>query len=195
MDASPRAIALAKQNMHHNIQRGLLSDRARQQVSFELGDILNLSNSGVPNLTEVLDKHFAGDPTWDVLISNPPYISPSNFRDGTTARSVRVYEPIEALVPPDLDTSGFRSLGLDDVQRADIFYPVLLSLVFRLGVKLAVFECGDIAQARRVIETGKTIARRFRHCDSVDMHIWHEDLGYADHWEGAGARAIVLKAP
>lgn len=193
VDASPRAIALARRNLHHNIRKGLLQDRAEQQVSFELADMLSLSQSGVTSLTDVLEKHSAGDFTWDVLISNPPYISPSNFRDGTTDRSVRVYEPIEALVPPDIDTSELRGLGLENVQRADIFYPELLCLFFRLGVKLAVFECGDVAQSRRVIEMGKAVTRKFRPCESVNMRIWHEDLGYADKEEVAGARAVVLE--
>ncbi|OJD11721.1 hypothetical protein AJ78_07557 [Emergomyces pasteurianus Ep9510] len=35
-----------------------------------------------------------------VLVSNPPYISPTQFINGTTARSVRKYEPRLALVPP-----------------------------------------------------------------------------------------------
>ncbi|KLJ12045.1 hypothetical protein EMPG_09611 [Blastomyces silverae] len=38
--------------------------------------------------------------TVTILLSNPPYISPAQFTNGTTARSVRKFEPKLALVPP-----------------------------------------------------------------------------------------------
>ena len=38
-------------------------------------------------------------PQWDLLTSNPPYISPSGF-SLSTSRSVRNWEPKLALVPP-----------------------------------------------------------------------------------------------
>ncbi|EQL32310.1 hypothetical protein BDFG_05538 [Blastomyces dermatitidis ATCC 26199] len=38
--------------------------------------------------------------TITILLSNPPYISPAQFTNGTTTRSVRKFEPKLALVPP-----------------------------------------------------------------------------------------------
>ncbi|PGH06598.1 hypothetical protein GX51_02224 [Blastomyces parvus] len=42
--------------------------------------------------------------TVTILLSNPPYISSAQFTNGTTARSVRKFEPKLALVPPPLAT-------------------------------------------------------------------------------------------
>ncbi|OAX80139.1 hypothetical protein ACJ72_05538 [Emergomyces africanus] len=41
-----------------------------------------------------------------IVVSNPPYISPAQFINGTTARSVRKYEPRIALVPPPVINHG-----------------------------------------------------------------------------------------
>lgn len=105
--------------------------------------------------------------TWDILISNPPYISPAQFGNGTTARSVRFYEPKLALVPPTAMPNGERKpsesnqtlhvehelaagTGLDS--HADTFYPRLISISSLIKAKLSVFECGDPQQAQRVAE-------------------------------------------
>lgn len=84
-------------------------------------------------------------PKIDVLISNPPYISPSAYDNGTTSRSVRRYEPKLALVPPP------PSVGMNvNVARGDEFYAKILEVAKYVEAKLVVFEVGDPAQADRV---------------------------------------------
>lgn len=54
------------------------------------------------------DRSRTGNDSWHVLVSNPPYVSPVQYRR-TTTRSVRHFEPRVALVPPS--SSG--QYGLD----------------------------------------------------------------------------------
>ena len=131
LDNSPRAIALARRNLKHNLTSGHLSVRAKSEVSFVEGNIFAFDDN----------PHF--DEIWDILISNPPYISPENFR-WRTARSVRNHEPKTALVP-----SSF-SLTSDDITIGDTFYPRLLAIAGKVQAKLLLMEVADLAQARRV---------------------------------------------
>jgi methylase of polypeptide subunit release factors len=82
-------------------------------------------------------------PRWDVLVSNPPYISHKDFNT-ITARSVRQYEPKIALVPPG---SGNTSISFHS---GDIFYPRLLELAEEAATKFLLLEVGDLPQALRV---------------------------------------------
>lgn len=109
--------------------------------------------------------------SWDVLISNPPYISPAQFGNGSTARRVRVYEPKLALIPPvaifydmkelreptpeptldpSIETGVDFETGFDT--HADTFYPRLITISSLINAKLSIFECGDPQQASRVAE-------------------------------------------
>jgi methylase of polypeptide subunit release factors len=89
---------------------------------------------------------------WDILISNPPYISPRHF-DTTTTRSVRNHEPRLALVPPPMTPN------LTDEQQGDLFYPRLLHLAQEFRSKVLLMEVADLEQAERVsalaLEDGK----------------------------------------
>ena len=85
------------------------------------------------------------DGEWDIMISNPPYISPASFRRDT-ARSVRNYEPHLALVPPPSPSS---SLGMK-FEGGDVFYPRLLSIADKVNAKLVLMEVADMTQAVRV---------------------------------------------
>lgn len=87
-----------------------------------------------------------GPKKWDILISNPPYISPRAFTNGSTSRSVRNYEPKLALVPPQSSTSTTTSND-----EGDTFYPRLLHIAHSLNIHLLVFEVADMAQAKRVV--------------------------------------------
>lgn len=80
---------------------------------------------------------------WDVLISNPPYISPKHFYT-TTTRSVRNFEPKLALVPPPLTPH------LTDEQQGDLFYPRLLHLAELFKSKILLMEVADLDQAERI---------------------------------------------
>ncbi|EEH50129.1 uncharacterized protein PADG_06208 [Paracoccidioides brasiliensis Pb18] len=125
--------------------------------------------------------------TVTILLSNPPYISPSQFRNGTTSRSVRMYEPKLALVPPptrvNADVTRCVSVGdssslninattsattsrQEEIQNAviaarqeDAFYPRILALGCAewVDADLVVLECGDKGQAGRVGEMARVI--------------------------------------
>jgi methylase of polypeptide subunit release factors len=199
VDLSSTAIRLAQQNLEHNLRRGLLSNRAQNEILFRQADVLGFQDIQGPRLEDVLDELFSSEGAssvagpslcWDVLISNPPYISPSGLKDGTTARSVRVYEPVIALVPPLAAPRDLSKLNMGDIERQDVFYPRLLSLAFRLGTKLAIFECGDLAQAQRVVSMGKTLGSRMLHSGDFSVDIWQPES--QDDKDCNGARAVIL---
>jgi methylase of polypeptide subunit release factors len=108
---------------------------------------------------------------WDILISNPPYISPLAFRT-TTARSVRGFEPRLALVPP-------YKPGRDDTEQGDAFYPILLAAAREMEVKIVLLEVADLDQALRVAQ----MARNMRIFEGIE--IWRDQ---PDQPEGSGSR-------
>ncbi|KAB8253964.1 S-adenosyl-L-methionine-dependent methyltransferase [Aspergillus pseudonomiae] len=171
IDLSPAAIGLANKNLARNVQQGLLSNRAAAEVSFQHGNVLTHDSTGLPSAMEVLRNYqglsFDREPKCDVVISNPPYISPESFRDGTTSRSVRVFEPKLALVP----TSGDPTIGLGLSRQADLFYYHIILLSFQIRAKLVVLECGDHSQARRVSAIVKTLSSGYR-LNSLSIEIW-----------------------
>jgi hypothetical protein len=77
------------------------------------------------------------------------------------------------------------------MNQEDLFYPRLLSLAFSLGVNLAVFECGDLAQARRVVEMVHQMTRQPQNDVRWKASIWNE--GLAGEADLTGARAVVLE--
>ncbi|KAF2462379.1 S-adenosyl-L-methionine-dependent methyltransferase [Lineolata rhizophorae] len=131
-------------------------------MSFIQADVLPSSvqsqRSTIPQLLPAL-RHL-GEPSWDVLISNPPYISSRAFAT-TTSRSVRKFEPRVALVPSTTNTC-FRSKpelreylhhvnqGVAKLEEGDLFYPRLLDLADEMSVKVCLFEVADLSQASRV---------------------------------------------
>jgi len=133
VDNSTAAISLARKNLEHNVTLRRLPLSARDQIQFLRDDIFDPTKLQWPNQS------------WDILISNPPYISPDSFNK-TTARSVRNHEPISALVP-SLDPQS----TLPDEAKGDIFYPHLLSLANSVQAKIILFEVADMAQAERVV--------------------------------------------
>ena len=138
IDISPLAITLARKNLTHNIRLGTLNPAAAasSHISFQQADIFDEEwLNGLRN---------DGSQKWDILISNPPYISPHAFTNGSTSRSVRNYEPKLALVPPHSRTSTDTEIG-------DAFYPRLLQIANSLNIPLLVFEVADLAQAKRVV--------------------------------------------
>lgn len=108
-------------------------------------------------------------PFWDVLISNPPYISPSAYWK-TTARSVRGYEPKLALVPP-------KKIDQSDTDQGDNFYPRLLNIARDVEAKVVLLEVGDMEQAVRV-------ARHAQARDIFDgIEIWRDQPDAASDTE------------
>lgn len=85
--------------------------------------------------------------TWDIVVANPPYISPKAFFQDT-ARSVRQYEPRSALVPaPPISVSAAATIPI-----ADSFYPRILHIAEQVRAKMLLVEVGDEKQACRVVD-------------------------------------------
>ncbi|KAL3469381.1 S-adenosyl-L-methionine-dependent methyltransferase [Aspergillus californicus] len=173
IDISAAAIRLARENTKRNVHLKTLSKRALTEVSFRRGNVLGsghddsiISGKAFPGFPVV-----TGDPglRCDVLISNPPYVSPKEYLDGTTSRSVRKFEPELALVPPDsalLSVAGDKTL-----RREDIFYHRIAALIPRLRVKLSVLECGSHSQAVRVAALYKDVLHKTE-SDEYVVDIW-----------------------
>ncbi len=180
IDISAQAIKLANAN-----KRSLaIPDGA--QLNFVRADILappkgqvdeteTHATNDAPKLYEVLEG--LQQPQWDILVANPPYISPKAFRKDT-ARSVRDYEPELALVPPQRGTDS-------DEERADLFYPHLLSIAEKVGAKIVLFEVGGDDQAMRVAPKAATRLRDGTYTQLIQkgmqpywqgIELWRDDL-------------------
>jgi HemK-like putative methylase len=140
VDISDKALSLSRKNLEHNVAKGLLPEGAVRQVSFRKGDVLHKNFPA-----EIVVKEAA----WDVMISNPPYISSKSFaRD--TARSVRNFEPRLALVPPE-DPGSFEGRGdSEHLFPEDVFYGAILKVAQASESKVVLMEVADLEQALRV---------------------------------------------
>ena len=137
VDISPAAVKLAQDNLEHNVRLGHLDASAREDAFFVQEDIFG-------------DNRTAWQKSrWDVIVSNPPYISPKAFNN-TTSRSVRNYEPKIALVPHHHTSTADPSPADHDV--GDMFYPRLLEIAIDVSAQVLLMEVTDIAQAVRVVE-------------------------------------------
>ncbi|EME48124.1 hypothetical protein DOTSEDRAFT_86453 [Dothistroma septosporum NZE10] len=159
IDISPKALSLARENLLHQIagrshcgQRSPIRTRSLHSIAFVQADILKDENwsDDPPSLSEALSR-LGNDqdsgvtlPTFDILISNPPYISPKSFIT-TTRRSVRDYEPKTALVP-----ARSESTSQSDVAIGDTFYSQLLQIADLVKAKILLLEVSDMDQATRV---------------------------------------------
>lgn len=126
----------------------------------------------VPSLQDAAVKH-SRYPDRDIVLANPPYISPSSFRHRTTARSVRGFEPTLALVPPPTSADiCARGLFHDKTKqhRADTFYPPIIDHSMSIGTKVLLMEVGGIDQAIRV-------ARMLFKADTwTQVEIWKDGI-------------------
>ena len=137
IDNAPAAIALANKNKAYNIRLRHLQSTADRDLTFLQDDVLS-PRPGAKWL----------ESCWDVLIANPPYISPRLF-DTETSRSVRNWEPKAALVP----FSGIKSNApgqCADASFGDAFYPNLLDIAAQVSAKVVLFEVAGLEQAMRV---------------------------------------------
>ncbi|KAI4818519.1 S-adenosyl-L-methionine-dependent methyltransferase [Aureobasidium sp. EXF-8845] len=168
VDISPPAINLANKNLQRLVDEGTLSSDPNLQ--FLQADILaskdDKAGGGAMSLDVVLEQRTSTsaipeNSDWDILISNPPYISPAAFAH-TTTRSVKRYEPRLALVPTP-------PTPLLDSDHGDLFYPRLLSIAADLSTRVVLFEVADLAQAERVAE----MARKQGIWDGIE--IWRDD--------------------
>ena len=216
IDISNTALRLATDNLHHNVEKGTLHSSAEQQVSYMRADVLNgpTGNGMVPqdsapdsecetfdaDLGEMLQRESLGK-KWDILIANPPYISPRQFLPGgTTTRSVRRWEPQLALVPRPLRCSSLskvkRSEHKNQLERGDEFYPPLLELARSVDTKAVVLEVGGNEQALRI---RKMAGQCFAGESDVAIEIWTDDgtvdTGVSDgdgNDLGSECRAVVV---
>jgi methylase of polypeptide subunit release factors len=151
VDISPLAVRLSNTNLKHNVSLGLIpSPTLTSSITFLQSDIFSPDWS----------SHTAAG-KWDVIISNPPYISPDGFnRD--CSRSVRNYEPKLAQVPLPRADAG--------VVQEDVFYARLLDIGAVLGPRVMLFEVGGMEQALRVLRmVGEKLGR-----DNWMVEIWRD---------------------
>ncbi|KAK7607914.1 S-adenosyl-L-methionine-dependent methyltransferase [Phyllosticta paracitricarpa] len=155
VDVSKKCVDLAEEN------------KARCQArytEFAQADVLAAKGSPqAPSLLALLQSR--ASPRWDILTSNPPYISSHAFVH-TTARSVRNFEPKLALVPP----AGVSEIPGD----GDLFYPRLLDAADHVQSQVALFEVADLSQALRVA----SLIRDKGSWEGVE--IWRDEPGAKD---------------
>ncbi|KAJ5504668.1 hypothetical protein N7463_007542 [Penicillium fimorum] len=200
VDISPTALSLAQENLEHNLQLGQLASSASTDIRFHRADVLgNGNDNSVPSIESILKTQFPNfgaldtlppdqESGCDLLISNPPYISQTEFRNGTTARSVRRFEPKLALVPP------YSCSGIEDCMPEDIFYHRILTLAFKLKAKLTVLECGDSSQANRVVALHKRLASAESGKSSAE--VWpsrEKDLAENGFHVTDGSRSVIIQ--
>ena len=162
VDVSPRALLLARVNRRAVLAQlaaegrggGDVARAALERMAFARADVL------APDAPARVAATTGRRGAWDVVVCNPPYISPRAFR-AATAASVREHEPRAALVPP-------AAPGLDDVARGDRFYPRVLELADAFRARVVLFEVADLEQAERVGEMA-----RGRGWEGVE--IWRDD--------------------
>lgn len=156
VDISPSAVSLANLNIGHNVSLGNVPPGTDSQtLAIVRGDIFD--ERIIANL---------GKRPWDVLVSNPPYISRDvwNHGRGQLGYSVRKYEPQLALVP------GEDYSAPDGVAHEDLFYARLLDIGRALQSKVMLLEIGDQLQALRV-------ATMFHHHDlaaRAKIELWRD---------------------
>lgn len=134
VDISQQAIDLARENAKVHKRHGV-------QQTFLQADLLATERSngtGLVSLDEALCTSGLRDTEFNVLISNPPYISPATFSH-SAERSVRRYEPRLALVPPGND-------------KGMTFYPVIIAVADRVRAGVLLLEVADLEQAVDVVK-------------------------------------------
>ncbi|KAF3180686.1 hypothetical protein TWF788_006710 [Orbilia oligospora] len=164
IDVSEPALKLATRSLEYNIGKGLLPTDARRDVGFCKGNVLDpepsiygeggdqgLSYLGKSGVHDDIKSFFGSEDqgdyggTLDILIANPPYVSANGYWEDTE-RSVRLYEPEIALVPPEKRPENVS----DNFLREDFFYPAIEEFAAYFKSKAIVFETGGDKQSGRV---------------------------------------------
>ena len=136
--------------MNHNNLAAIAND----QIKFVRADLLTPKVAlGASRISQ----------PYDILISNPPYVSPKAYRR-ETSRSVRDWEPKLALVPFQGDVRD----GELSSNNGDSFYPVLFSKAIEVNAKILLLEVADLAQAARVAK----LATGTKRWDGIE--IWRD---------------------
>jgi len=117
VDIADAALRLANDNVHHNEELGNLSVNQLQKLQISRVDVLNDAD-----IEALAETH------WDIIVSNPPYVSQRvwDYGHGQLGYSVRKYEPKLALVP------GQGIAVPDGWQHQDVFYARLLDIAAML---------------------------------------------------------------
>lgn len=203
LDVSPHAVELAQLNLQHNVDSKRLRRVARDEILFRQADATTLATGdarGKAQLQDLIQPNtWEGSKRWDIVISNPPYISPEDYDvGGRTEASVREFEPKLALVPPPPEKTAKRWL-----HSGDTFYPHIVRIAQHVGTSLLVMEVGDSEQALRVRRMVWTSSqkRNERFC----VETWYDDGAMSRHTReqdfspsqpespaGSSARAIVV---
>ncbi|KAF1835236.1 S-adenosyl-L-methionine-dependent methyltransferase [Decorospora gaudefroyi] len=179
VDISKKALDLARYNLQRRRQStnssGKHPMKKGEEIDFIRADILINPFAdqieGQPMSLEVALDHACQPHFWDILIANPPYISPAEYWN-TTTRSVRGFEPKLALVPPPPPPplpKQYRQAESQkqttDTQQGDRFYPRLLEIAQDVEAKIVLLEVADVQQAQRVAQ----LARRLCVFDGVEI--------------------------
>ncbi|KAH6686275.1 mitochondrial N(5)-glutamine methyltransferase MTQ1 [Plectosphaerella plurivora] len=161
VDISPQAVSLAKRNLDDNLQTNIIAPPKKDQnVTFTLGNVFD---------DAFVEKLKSEPGSWDVLVSNPPYVSRDTWTHGRGEMgfSVKKYEPRLALVPGD-DVPSYPG-----VKHEDVFYWRLLDVAEMLDTRLIVFEVGDLQQAYRVARMS-AFERPWSNLRDWEMEIWRD---------------------
>jgi methylase of polypeptide subunit release factors len=174
VDISSKAVALATQNQQNVLPdaTSAIQRRTIANSTFIKADILLESSTDKDprEAAPLLDRlEQRAQLNWDLVISNPPYISPHAWNTSTT-HSVRKFEPKIALVPP-APPSNTR---ISDEDQGDLFYPRLLQIADRVSAKILLMEVADMAQAERI----STMVEESGIWDGVE--IWCDEPSLAD---------------
>jgi len=161
VDISKRALSVAEESLKHNVQKGFMNHTP--PIRFIHGDVLDPDATLFANINKAflsLDSVATGARVEqlqryhrqvDLIISNPPYISPKAIWQDT-GRSVRRYEPRIALVPLCKQTNYQEN---NSIAQEDLFYPQIGYIAQHFHAKGIVVELGDWKQAERVEEIFK----------------------------------------
>lgn len=160
-DISPEALALSRENLEHNVSEGHLTSIAREQVHYRHVDVFDPSPQDLKQIEHV-----------DIIISNPPYISPAQLLTETT-QSVREWEPRLALVPKERQKlRGDNGMETHDGVMHDVFYAQLIRMYSeRRRCRALIMEVGDADQALRV---AKRALEDERVRESTKLEIWRD---------------------
>jgi HemK-like putative methylase len=177
VDISSTALTLAQENLKSAIvARQIPPPDDNRAISFLKGSVFD---------KDWISKTFSSA-RWDILVSNPPYVSREAWKFGRNqlSYSARRHEPRLALVPEDevARPHGWR--------HEDAFYAALLDVAELLKPKLLLLEVGGEAQARRVL----SLAAQHPYIANGRCELWRDnpDIEPVNLEQGAGSDMVEI---